>query len=296
MTIAVRLLGGLGNQMFQYAMGRSLSLRFNTDLVLDLKELHDRTPRDDFVFREFDLPIFNIQARVGTEEELRGMRPAEKGPLDRAFLTLTSRLGLSRVVSERGFRYDPHTRKCRDRAYVIGFWQSYRYFEDIEWQIRQDFSHKIPLSSQAQDVASQIESGNAVCLNVRRADYVNIAKTLRHHGFCGAEYFYPAVEVMKDRVGQCELFVFSDDIAWCRDNLSFSSPTHFVSHACAGEKFSNYLDLMSRCKHFIIPNSTFGWWAAWMSSHPGKHVIAPKRWFRTDIDTSDLIPTSWVRM
>ena len=154
----------------------------------------------------------------------------------------------------------------------------------------------------SQKLAERIRSAESVCVNVRRGDYVSSPSSIEFLGFVGTEYYSESIKIIYARVTNPTVFVFSDEIEWCIDNLRFDCPTTFVGHEYAGEKFRDYLYLMSLCKHFIIPNSTFGWWGAWLSNSKGI-VVAPKKWFNatkwfngTDLDTSDLIPAGWIRL
>ena len=136
-----------------------------------------------------------------------------------------------------------------------------------------------------------------VCLNVRRGDFVSNPLMNVEHGVLGLDYYYGAINEIIQKEKDIHIYIFSDDIEWCSNNLKFDVPTTFVDHTYAGEKFSSYLLLMQTCRHFIIPNSTFGWWAAWLSNHSNKTVIAPKRWFNdASRNTKDILPNSWIKL
>jgi hypothetical protein len=129
-------------------------------------------------------------------------------------------------------------------------------------------------------------------INVRRADYLNTD----FHGVYGIDYIKSAVKIIESKIENPKYFIFSDDIEWCVENVNLPNMT-IVNHFYKGSKFSHYLQLMMNCKHFIIPNSSFAWWSAWLSKSSDKIVIAPKRWFnRDDINTNDLIPENWIRI
>ena len=130
-------------------------------------------------------------------------------------------------------------------------------------------------------------------MNVRRGDFVNND----FHGTMGLDYYLKSLDVLNSKLdAELKIFVFSDDIEWCIDNLKFDYATEFIGHSYKGVKFSSYLYLMQACKYFIIPNSSFAWWAAFLSDYSNKIVIAPKNWFNNDLNTSDLIPDSWIRI
>ncbi len=295
--ICVRLMGGLGNQMFQYAAGRNLSLRHGTNLKLDLGFLLDRTPKKDFVYRDFDLCIFNVQADIAEQGETVAFGKHRK--IERILHSAKRKLNsaVPAYVRESPFRFYPRYFKTPANAYLEGYWQSERYFKENEPVIRGDFTFREGLDRHALQMARRIEDSDSVCLNVRRGDFVNIAAASRYHGVCDTDYFLRAVSEIKSIVGKPRFFVFSDDIEWCRTNLPIDPPPTIVDHTYAGARFGQYLQLMSGCRHFIIPNSSFGWWAAWLSRNPGKVVIAPKQWYRDNrMDTRYLTPEEWIRI
>ena len=291
--IAVELMGGLGNQMFQYAVGRHLALLNQTDLFVDSHFLRDRRPRrKGFVFRNYDLDLFDLPMRpLGPELATIYGRTA---PVWRqvANRVLTQPI---QFVPEKHFHFDPTLLTRRGDLYLRGYWQSPRYFDAIAPTIRSDFKLSFDLPAHTQELYTTILTTNAVCLNVRRGDFV----TNPVHGTAGLAYYRQAEELINSRVANPQYFVFSDDIDWCKANLTLQAPTIYVDHAYAGPRFGHYLQLMHQCRLFIIPNSTFAWWAAWLSPHPDKLVIAPKKWFNRPLlptNTRDLLPESWIKM
>ena len=284
--IIVRLTGGMGNQMFQYAAGRALSLKQGVPLALDTEWLLDRTPRPkflNFVFRNYDLDLFTIDATFAERSDVPLMYRSYLVGWAKHGLDFAARKFLRRPGQERNLRFDPKILALGPNAYLSGVWQSPSYFESIADVIRKDFMLKAPLSEQSARLKAEVQSCASVCLNVRRGDFV----TSDVHGTMGTDYYDRAIA----------LYVFSDDIAWCEANLKFSFPTFFVGKEYKGPKYGEYLELMRACRNFIIPNSTFAWWAAWLSENPDKIVIAPKRWFLIeDIDTSDIVPEEWIRI
>jgi hypothetical protein len=175
----------------------------------------------------------------------------------------------------------------------MGYWQSEKYFSEFSQQIRRDFSFCKPLSSDNEEFANEINHINAVSLHVRRGDFVNNPTTLATHGLCSLDYYRAAVQYISYRVNQPHFFIFSDDIAWTKENLEIVFPCHYVDHN-QGAESHNDMRLMSLCQHHIIANSSFSWWGAWLNPSKEKIVIAPKRWFAKQIDTRDLLPPSWV--
>jgi len=290
--ITVRLKGGLGNQMFQYALGRTIAQRRRTSMALDVSSYsYDK-------LREYSLGIFKIAERFG-DFPRRGLARALGQGLRLSRLSRNlGRLrvpGFTYVLTEKRFSFDPTVLDAPRDVYLDGYWQSEKYFKEIEHIIREEFALNSTMGN-VQKLAERIQSTESVCVNVRRGDFVSLPSSIAFHGFVGTEYYAESVKVIHARVTNPTAFVFSDEIGWCVNNLRFDCPATFVGHDYAGEKFREYLYLMSLCKHFIIPNSSFAWWGAWLSNTKGI-VVAPSKWFNAaELDTSDLVPAGWLRL
>ncbi|RME93924.1 MAG: alpha-1,2-fucosyltransferase [Bacteroidetes bacterium] len=161
-------------------------------------------------------------------------------------------------------------------------------------ELRQDFQFRDPLTGTTAELGTEMATTQAVCLNVRRTDFLQTAML----NTTNLAYFERAIAYMCQVVEKPHFYVFSDDVAWCEANLKVVGyPLTVVSHRHKGRKFSDYLQLMSLCRHYIIPNSSFAWWATWLNPRPEQIVVAPKNWFSDPtIDTSDLIPQEWIRL
>jgi hypothetical protein len=302
--IIVELMGGLGNQMFEYAAARCLAEKLGQPLKIDTTTLLDRTnTTEGFMFRNYDLGIWNIQESFATPEEVFALTNKSEAPLSfakklsrKASNLLKSSAPENRVYKEPYFYYDRNFYKQKAPLYLQGYWQSEEYFKPISRIIRQEFTFKNPLSSHCESMAAQIESTESICLNVRRGDFVSSPKTSELLGFVGINYLEKGVDLIADKLDNPHVYIFSDEPEWCKENLQFSYPTTLVSHEYAGEKFRDYLDLMIRCKYFVIPNSSFAWWAAWLAPHKQKIVVTPQKWFADPTMSSiDLIPSTWVK-
>ncbi len=288
--IKIKLAGGLGNQMFQYAIGRSLSRKYNTELALDLSFLIDRSYGDKFVYRDYYLDMFDISF----DEVI------EKWPLNKLLINKIAqryRINLPGVSVESQFHFDASKMKCGDDCYLVGYWQSPKYFCDISETLRKDFTFKKTIKPSSEVLMDRIRNTNAVCLNVRRTDYVGN----KLHEVCDVKYYHDALDLITRKIGERTVYVFSDDVEWCADNLKIYGDHVFVGHEHAHttdfKNFDAYLYMMSNCKHFIIPNSTFAWWAVWLNRGGGGIVIAPKRWFNdAKIITEELYDSNWIRL
>lgn len=295
--IITRLSGGMGNQLFQYALGRVLAIKNNTTLGLDMHELLDRTNRPgNFVFRNYDLDLFNIEAVIVSQQEVPFWYRSWKVPgmtFLNPYINKIRRMVIKNDGKERGFGYQPGVLALGPDAYLDGYWQSHKYFESVADTIRKDFTLKQSLPAHIQRVQTEIQSKRSVCVHVRRGDYVGNS----FHEVVFKDYYYQALDVLESKTTIDHIYVFSDDIAWCKDNLAFLHPVTFVDDVYAGERASGHFALMGSCTHFVIPNSSFAWWAAWLGEAADKVVIAPKQWFAdTSIDTRDRIPEAWIRI
>jgi hypothetical protein len=298
--IISQLLGGLGNQMFQYAAGKSLALRYGLELKVDTSILEDHAAGRHAVNRNYDLDLFTLKVAKATSVERfrynsHGL-PVTTKLLRKALAGFSD----SRILSDDTMGRDLFLAGVSPPpAYLAGTWQSYRYFEKIESVLRNDFSFKTPLLEVSRSLKERLSAPVSVCLHVRRTDYVDVKSSSDVLGFIGLEYYQLAVERMRNEVGEnLSFFIFSDDIQWCRTHLSWiSSRAEFVDNSHAGHKNGNYLALMSCANNFIIPNSTFSWWAAWLATGSKKKVILPKRWFKDDtLDSSGLCLPDWIRL
>jgi hypothetical protein len=289
--IVIKLSGGLGNQMFQYAYGRALATEFHKELVLDTEFLLDRSKKENFVFREFDLDLFDLKPYQFFDESKR---------LQFYKKSWFKRPGIK--VQEQTFSYSPLDIDIKkSNIYLDGYWQSFKYFSSIEASLRKEFTFLHSFTEEQINLSEKIKTTTSICINFRRTDFVSIPSAIETHGVTSLTYYYRAIETIKTKVGNdIQLFVFSDDIEWCKVHFKVIDPVFFVSHEqYKGERFSSYLQLMSQCKHFIIPNSTFGWWAAWLSQHQNKIIITPERWFKDEklqSQTHDLRPNEWLKM
>lgn len=286
--IIVRLKGGMGNQMFQYALGRALSIKNNTELLLDTSFYKN----PGFPVRTYDLGVFNIAAQFATPKDIPFLYRTMGGRWAKLVTALYTKI-LPTPGVERFFHFDPSKLMLGPNAYLDGYWQSPRYFAQYEDVIRRDFTLKLPPSGEVAKLQEEISGVHAVCIHIRRTDYV----TNSLHNVVGTEYYTEGIARIAEKTQIDAIYVFSDDIQWCKEHLSFAYKTVFVGDVYAGTKGEWHMMLMSSAKYFVIPNSSFSWWAAWLATYPEKIVIAPKQWFTDDsIDSRDVTPAQWIRI
>ena len=292
--IIISLIGGLGNQMFQYAAGRSLAIYHNNELKLDIsaynKSKKTMTPRN------YCLSHYNIYENFVSKDELYlSKKPHSYG---KNFLLTLS--GLINRKSPRNYKIEPFFNYYSDffllpdDIYLIGFWQSEKYFKNIEAVIRREFTLKYPPDPLHIQMSQKILQTNAISIHVRRGDYITNSHANKYHGICSSEYYTRAIDYIYEKCSDPHFFIFSDDPQWIRQNMDIQYPHTFMGKS---ENSKDYEDmwLMSLCKHHIIANSSFSWWSAWLCNNVSKIVIAPKRWVTDpNIDTRDVLPKEWV--
>jgi len=295
--IVSEVLSGLGNQMFQYAAARALALEKNTSLKLDRTwfdlDIEKQTPRN------YGLDSFMLQADFISESERKFfLNPYTGGFLNRIALKWNSLQPYykQRVYKEPHFHFDEHFFNATSNTYLIGYWQSEKYFSSYAQQIRNDFSFKNPLIGQNDYWSKLIQSNNAISLHVRRSDMVNNPEVVKTHGSCGLDYYTAAADKIVEGLENPVFFIFSDEPDWCKANLKLEHPTHYIDNNVGDTAYCD-LQLMSLCRHHVIANSSFSWWGAWLNPRSDKKVIAPKRWFADNSkDTRDIIPAEWLRI
>ncbi len=285
--IITQLAGGLGNQMFQYALGQTLALKNHDTLKLDIRNY---TP--DNTFRSYKLKHFAITAAIATPEEIARIK--RDWPVISRFV----RAFKIRILRQESVSFKPAILEKTGDQYLEGYWQSERYFQDSASVIRRDFTLKEPLGPGAATVAAQIAATAApVSLHVRRGDYASDAKVNAMFGTCSPNYYRRALKLIRERVPTAHFFVFSDDIEWVKQQLELGPDAVFVSNKTTLQDYEE-LYLMSLCHHHIIANSSFSWWGAWLDPRPDKIVIAPRVWFHGTNPKMyrDIVPTSWIKL
>lgn len=274
--ITVNLKGGLGNQMFQYAAARALANRNQDSLCLV------RSSSKNDIGRPFSLTHFKITAEINTPDSV---------PLWQRIETWF----LQKIKRQFYVGFEPAILNLKGDIYLDGYFQSEKYFLDQAETIKKDLELKNPLSPFAAKNLHAIEADDlSVSLHIRRGDY------LKHGEFSNIatlDYYKQATEKMRGLIGDnARFYIFSDDIAWCKENLPFINEPVFISSPDLADYEEMFL--MSCCKHQIIANSSFSWWSAWLNKNPNKIVIAPRRWSNHhDQDWyHDIIPEKWIRI
>jgi hypothetical protein len=292
-VIISSVIGGLGNQMFQYAVGRALAFERGGALRLDVRDFAGYDLHYGFEL----LRVFNCHAEIANREDLTSVLGWQSLPVVKRILLrpTMSWLRTHKFALEPHFHYWQGIAEVPLNCYLQGYWQSEKYFAKIASTIRSDFTFKSEMSEKNLELSKKIEHLNSISLHVRRGDYVSDAKTNTVYASCMPEYYQNAVQYISRHVTEPYFFVFSDDMAWAKEHLKLQYPCEYVDINSGLESY-NDMRLMSLCKHHIIANSSFSWWGAWLNQNPGKIVVAPRKWFSIDIDTKDLLPQEWVTL
>lgn len=278
--IVCQLQGGLGNQMFQYATARTLANRHSTKVVLDHTWLVFKHPVGGATQRKYELDCFKLRK---TTRQLSRSLP------DRLRMKFATR------YQEPDVRYDAGFLKQPNNTFVQGHFQTERYFSSIRAQLLEDFSWADAPKGKNKTLLNKIQlDDSSVSIHVRRGDYITNPNASQLHGLLGIAYYQSALKAIRKHVAKPNLYVFSDDPVWCKANLKFDFPTTYIAHNTDG---AEDMRLMKSCRHNIVANSSFSWWAAWLNENPQKLVVAPKRWFaKAESNTKAVVPASWLQV
>lgn len=284
MSITVHISGGLGNQLFQYATGRALALRRGSKLSLDISSFTQSGN-----LRSYNLDNYQIQAHPLKSKNWLHQKISN---------ILRSGLGLStdgRVQAELSNIFDSTILDLSDGAYLLGHWQSEKYFIDHADTIKSELTLKRQLPPKRLKLLNNMGKKSSVAVHVRRGDYVSNPVAQSVLGTLSPSYYKKAVEYLKSKVESVHIFIFSDDPVWASENIltDYPNKTYLPTSKSPHED----LELMRSCDHFIIANSSFSWWGAWLGSDKDSIIIAPRKWFRShSFSSKDLIPSRWIQL
>jgi hypothetical protein len=275
--IITKIQGGIGNQLFQYAVGRSLTEQYKVPLKFDIEWYKTSE------FRRFLLDKFNISGEIATIQEIQRLNP--EGFFAKTFTKKST-------FTETEDRFYDELLHLSGNAYLNGYWQSEKYFKNIEHILRKEFVLKESLPSPSDALVDHIQKTNSVSVHIRRGDYM-APKNIKTIGLLSPDYYSKAVELITKETSNPQFFIFSDDLDFAK-TLSFPESSVYVTSDFGLEDYEELM-VMSKCKHNILANSSFSWWAAWLNQNPSKTTIAPKNWFVSKT-TDDLVPNEWRRI
>jgi len=293
-SICVRLNGGLGNQLFQFAAGYSLARKMNSNLIMD-SQLYMDESRKGF---NRCCEIQNIvDAKYFSFAQSIMFKPSFIWKIKRLLLILlyTIKLHKYKFIRENKSGFDLSFFSLPDKnLYLDGYWQSEKYFYEFRHEIKEilhDFFH---YPAEHMELYGGINLNNSVCVDIRKGDYVSSRNKLIVHGELSERYYERAVSKMEELLEDPIYFIFSDNrdyipLVFSSRNCRLIDPQHF------GSDYHNKLRLMTLCNNFILPNSTFSWWAAYMSSNKHKIIIGPDKWVRNRNNLFRM-PSSWMKI
>lgn len=291
--IITRVIGGLGNQMFQYAAGLSLSIRNNTNHVLDINDFGDT-----YTLRKYELDAFDFNPVLAPINPTKLLRRYYSRPF--WYLPIKHRSTAMRWLT--GYTYFRETQanvmtsffKLPSNCYLDGHWNSEIYFKDHQQLVRNAYTFSSIKDSSIKRYAALIGKCNSVSIHVRRTDYETVSKNLNLFGLCGTDYYESAMSYINSRIKNVVYFVFADDKQWAKNNIKPQKKCFYIEHSA--DNFED-MRLMSLCNHNIIANSTFSWWGAWLNPNKDKIVVAPKSWWKADhMNDQDVVPKHWKKI
>jgi hypothetical protein len=274
--IVIKIKGGLGNQMFQYAVAKAYALEKNRPFLLDTS-----------IFESYKLHNYGLHHFA--------MQPTFFKPFTKWQLKLKKLVGKVVYFNEDNYAFNFNANLFglpSNLLFLEGYFQTERYFLKYENEIRADFEIISPLKQQTKDTIAYMQTVNAVSIHFRRGDYIGNAV----HETDKTEYYQEAMKIIESKIENPVYFLFSDDMPWVKENFTTNFETHYIDFNDAATNFED-IKLMSSCKHNIMANSSFSWWGAWLNPNKNKTVIAPKLWFNNEtVNTSDVIPENWIKL
>lgn len=286
--IIIKIQGGLGNQMFQYALGISLAQDSSKKVYFDAdfyQQKHFFVTPWSYALDYFNThpEIIHLKITTKVKNVILDILTRIKPELSTYYLRNMSPQHLQTLISKVG------------NFYLDGYWQNEQFFIHHQDLIRSEFKIITPINAINKKWMECIQKENSVCVHIRRGDYVSDPRANKHHGTCSVNYYEQAIEYMQKHVDNPVYFIFSDDLNWVKENIPIPSPCYYMDHNNTDKNYDD-LYLMSNCKYFIIANSSFSWWGAWLSNYSNKIVIAPNRWTNDLVNTVDIIPDAWIRI
>lgn len=266
--ITVRIVGGLGNQMFLYAYAKAIEQMGHT-VKLDISKFERYK-----LHGGYQLNKFNIDLKSASKVSL-----------------LLSKLNIFKTHKEKSLLFDPSLKSLKGNEYIKGYFQTEKYFSEIKSILLQQFTIKRELSDSTKNYATEIASFATSCsLHIRRGDYISNAKANSIHGTCSLTYYKKAINLVEKTHKNTQFFIFSDDIDWAKKNLHNKNIV-FVNHNTIPHED---IYLMSLCTHNIIANSSFSWWGAWLNINNNKTIIAPEHWFISR--ENEIVCKNWIQI
>jgi hypothetical protein len=288
--IIVKIIGGLGNQLFQYAFGRAVENKTGLKVYYDIEDF-----TASYKLRKLSLQHFKTNIAQADSKDIKKLTSIFNKVLFKIY-----KASKGKLFKQRFLKYYAENQLKLNYAdlntdlYLNGYWQSETFFEDISDKIKGEFELQNKPDAVNQRTIELITTSNSVSLHVRRGDYISNPLAAKIYQICPISYYQDAMTYITERVENPVFYVFSDDMDWVKNNLTGNFKLIFVDNN-DGDNAHEDLRLMSKCQHNIIANSTFSWWGAWLNNNSSKIVIAPKKWFNDSVAAPvSLIPSEWI--
>ena len=286
-NVLVLLKGGLGNQLFQYATGKSLALRLGVGLTLDLNwYLENGENHTKFLLDKFQIDDKFFRPPLIIPRRFRSFiyKIVEKA----SFFGLTNP-----VLRDVNLKFTKELLIIDYPVTLDGYWQNELYFNQYRKEIIQTIKLREEIPYENQLLLNKIHNSNSICVHIRRGDYISNSYAANIHGICSIDYYYKAIDIFSKKIDSPSFYIFSDDPEWVKSNINIDHHS-FVINSDFNKPELDFT-LMKSCKHFIIANSTYSWWAAWLSTHQMKEVIAPKQWFlNKELNKNVYLNKNWI--
>lgn len=293
MNITTQIQGGLGNQLFQYATGKALSIRLERSLELDINWFNSGW--EDVTPRQFLLPELRLNYAIAQIESPISA-PKKWRRIAQTILPISPY-----VLTDRPFRFNPQLNQFTPYSdqdiYLMGYWQSFRYFNSIRSELISEIRPIQNLSTHYQHYLEKIQRSPSAMVHIRRGDYIHLAAAAKVHGFLGLEYYQKGMDLLLAKDPATQFFIFSDDLKWAKANLPHQDKANFIEGTNKCNAPVEELFLMSQCQKHLIANSSLSWWGAWLCINPTPFVIAPRNWTNDSHKSwDDLLPPQWRRI
>lgn len=294
-------MGGLGNQMFQYAAAKSIALNNRTELLIDTSFLEDKSEKENFTYRDFELDVFQLKDIVIDKFQLQlflnKVNVFDNLRLNRLNqIFFNNKIPIHKIIRENSLIQNRDIfNLISNNSLLEGYWQSESYFISHQNIIRDLF--RFSKSIVNTNLIAEITNNNSVSVHIRRGDYANNDVINSVHGLCTIEYYIEAFQMMSSKIANPIFYIFSDDMNWTKNTLHFLNQKYNIVYIDQNNMNpSDDMNLMSNCKHNIIANSSFSWWGAWLNKNSEKIVISPLVWTKNNSSNPNLIPHSWIKI
>lgn len=301
--IIVKISGGLGNQLFQYAMAKAISLKLNRKLYIDRSWYNDVLLLEDYndknatTRREYLLNEFALKTKTKSDYYLNWIKRlqvySKRSKLFRQLMNSILNKLAFKEFNYQNFSLDDIA--ISPQVILSGHWQNNKLIEDYKIDIIEELQLANNILESSIKILNEIENAHSVSIHFRRGDYLSKPNSSKLHATCSKEYYQTCIDKMDKLIDNPQYFIFSDEIEWVRTNMDLPQNAIFIDDNTQAHE---HLHLMSCCKHQITANSTFSWWAAWMNKNSDKIVFTPKYWYYDNKlnNTIIRIPEEWIKI